>query len=298
MIILVILIIFIILVRFEVIVLDKNVKYSSFQISRFSDITTQKYTPGGIPKVIYKTSWQSRDKMPEKMIEVLQKTINLNPEYQVFYFDHSERESFMKNECSQEVYDCYKKLIPGAYQADLFRLCILYKYGGCYSDIGHELFVPLDKILEDYNIVLVKDTPVREYYGIHNSFMCTVPEHPFFKACIDKCCENIKNGVYGEDSLDVTGPRMIGKVYNCFFEDKCYHSNIIKIGDNEYECNRCKIKVLSLKFLPLKFERTYYIFDNDTPIIKTKFEGYNYIMYGSVKKDSYMTLWKKKNIYK
>ena len=96
-----ILIIFILLVRFEVIVLDKNVKYSSFQISKFSDGFVQKYTPGGIPKVIYKTSWQSREKMPEKMIEILKKTINLNPDYQVFYFDHSERESFMKNECVQ-----------------------------------------------------------------------------------------------------------------------------------------------------------------------------------------------------
>ena len=290
--------------------LFKRVKtiYSSFTdlkgyTSFLNDIPYFTYTPGGITKIIIKTSWHTRDHMPLQMIKTLKDTIKMNPEYTLYYFDHSDRKKFMKEyaNASSNIYKIYKKLIPGAFQADLFRLCILEKYGGCYSDIGHILFKPLNKILGDNNIVLVKDIPFFSYFGIHNAFMCSSPSHQFFKKLVNKCCENIKNNYYGDNELDVTGPTMIGKIYNCTFEKVCksISKNIMKIGTtnfSEANCEYCKVKILDLKFLPLKFKKSFYILENGKIIIQTKFDNYQNVMYG--KQPSYKKLWEQRKIYK
>jgi hypothetical protein len=104
----------------------------------------------GIPKFIFKTSWH-----PEPNQEIIFKTIQMNTEYKVFYFDDSDCEAFLRD-YSFRALNAYKKLIPGAFKADLFRYCILDHYGGCYSDIGHVMNATFDSIFNSSNLVFVK----------------------------------------------------------------------------------------------------------------------------------------------
>ena len=108
--------------------------------------------------------------------------------------------------------------------------------------------------------------------------MCTTKEHPFFKAIIEKTCENITNGYYGENSLDITGPMMIGKVFNCYFGNKCnfVNENNLVYGTNDYSCDRCKIKMLKFVGKPYLFRDTYFIEDQNKTLIQTKFDDYFY----------------------
>jgi mannosyltransferase OCH1-like enzyme len=181
-----------------------------------NDYDSIKKTPGGIPKLIIKTSWQTLQNLPPQIDEVLKITIDLNPDYQLYYFDDEDIQTFMQSYGVAE-YNAYKKLIPGAYKADLFRYCILYKYGGCYSDIGHVMLQSFDYIIGKSKLVIVKDKPEFNYTGIHNALICVEKNNGFIKRLIEKCVENIENDYYGENSLDVTGPVMMGKVFQCYY---------------------------------------------------------------------------------
>jgi mannosyltransferase OCH1-like enzyme len=176
-------------------VLSKNIKTYQDLIKDYSSIPK---TPGGIPKLIIKTSWQKLNKLSPEVEDVLNITLRLNPDYRVYYFDDDDCDNFMKSYGSKE-YSAYNKLVPGAYKADLLRYCILYKYGGCYSDIGHVMLKSFDSIIEDNKLVIVKDKPYLNYTGIHNALMCVVPSDKFIKQLIDVSVENIKNNYYGEN---------------------------------------------------------------------------------------------------
>ena len=45
---------------------------------------------------------------------------------------------WVKNNFESDVLYAYDSLIPSSYKSDLFRYCILYKYGGIYLDIAFE----------------------------------------------------------------------------------------------------------------------------------------------------------------
>jgi len=285
--------------------------YQPYQVDGYTQLKTRKceYTEGGIPKIIIKTSWHKKEKLPLQIIHALEQTKRLNPEYHLYYFDNDQVDQFM-NDFSPDIFQLYKKLVPGAFKADLFRVCFLYSYGGCYSDIGHIPLVGFNEINEDANIVLVSDAKVFDFNvykkhnilftGIHNALMCSVKNHGFFKALIDKITENIANDYYGENSLDVTGPTIIGKVFNCYFEKVCNFINkdTMVYGTTDYKCKECKVKILKLTRKIFHFKDTFYIQDyNGNDLIQTKFDNYYYVMYTSSKKPKYGQLWNSRQIY-
>ena len=285
--------------------------YRPYEVYGYTQLKQNKsgYTEGGIPKIIIKTSFHKRERLPLQIISSLEETKRLNPGYTIYYFDNDDINAFM-NDFSPDMFELYKKLVPGAFKADLFRVCGLYYYGGCYSDIGHIPLVSFDTICQDANIVLVSDAKVFDFdlykqhnihfTGIHNALMCSVPKHGFFKALIDKITENIANDYYGENSLDVTGPTIIGKVFNCYFEKQCDYINkdIMVYGTTDYGCKKCKVKILKLTRKIFEFKDTFYIQDyNNTDLIQTKFDDYYYVMYRASKTPRYTELWDKRQIY-
>ena len=268
-----------------------------YRVNNYDDLLNNnnlEFTSGGITKIIIKTSWQSTNEFPQEIIDVLEINKTLNPDWDIYYFDNIDTENFMKD-YSIRTYNAYMKIIPGAFKADLFRYCILEKYGGCYSDIGHVMTLSFDDICEDNNLVIVKDIDYLKYEGIHNALICSSKNSIFMKKLIDKCCENIENDYYGVNSLDITGPGMMGKIYNCFFKNFCEHFNkdLIKIGNEEY--NNFKIKIL---YLDKNFFGDDVIKDkHDNIILKIKFKNYYKIMYADQNVEHYSILWNKKKVY-
>ena len=86
-----------------------------------------------IPLHIYQT-WHSK-KLPPKMRECVEKLKKDNPEFKHHLYDDSMCRKYIKQNYSKDVLDAFDKLVPGAYKADLWRYCILYKEGGIYLDI-------------------------------------------------------------------------------------------------------------------------------------------------------------------
>jgi len=146
---------------------------------------------------------------------------------------------------------------------------MLYHYGGIYSDIGHEPMVPFHQIIENYEMVLVK-----EYNeGIHNGFMYSSIGNTFLKSAIDKVVSNVNENFYGRIDTDVTGPVMLSKLNYSGYSIKWLDHNIVK------------------KVIP----EFYTISHNSKVVINTKFSNYYHIMYNNI--THYHVLWNNKKIY-
>jgi len=72
----------------------------------------------------------------------------LNPEYDVQLFDNQMCENFLLEEYGELYKEIFNYIPDGPIKADFWRICILYKYGGVYSDIDNEPIVPIKDFLE------------------------------------------------------------------------------------------------------------------------------------------------------
>jgi mannosyltransferase OCH1-like enzyme len=166
-----------------------------------------------IPLHVYMT-WKTTQ-MPPLMHKNFVQLCKENPEFQFHLYDDTACSDFIKNHFPPEVLEAYDGLIPGAYKADLWRLCILYINGGIYMDIklecigGFRLYEVVDK--EHYVLDRPKDT-----LHIYNAFMVSKAVSPFLKAGIYKIVQNVKQKYYGKWILSPTGPDMLGQIASHF----------------------------------------------------------------------------------
>jgi mannosyltransferase OCH1-like enzyme len=199
-----------------------------------------------------------------------------NPEFDYYLFDDNECREYIKNNFSEDVLEAFDMLIPGAYKADLWRCCIMYKKGGVYMDIKLKPLIKLKKLIEMNNFYFVKDTPsmlnCENKIGIYNAFMISYPNNIIFKLCIEEIVKNCNNEYYGLNSLAITGPCLLGNIFNDYF-------------NNEYE-----------SFIELYLNKDDNCIYKDNQKIVDIYYGYrdDQNRLGSI---HYSTLWNNKKIY-
>ena len=244
-----------------------------------------------IPKYLFRTSEFKKNELPDEIQHVLSDTIKNNPEYIQIYLDAVDREYFIKK-YYPEYYRYYDILIPGAFKADLFRLLIIYHYGGIYNDIGHTYLTKIDNIIyKDDEFVMNKDSPEHStIYSLCNGFLAAYPKHPLMKKMIDFLIQNISKKHYGINSLDITGPTAYGRAFNEFFN----RPQETEVHSGNYILNGYKIKVPIQEWAT----PTGFIVYNNKRVIQLKFNNYSNIMYKKKDLTHYSILWGDKNIYK
>lgn len=174
-----------------------------------------------IPKIVYLT-WWTKD-LPEFMSKSVNLLKTANPDFRFELFDDSDCEKFIEDNFEPNVLMAYKNLIPGAYRADLWRYCVLYKTGGVYIDIKFHPkngFFLRDYIHKEY---FVKDNPkafgTGKWVGIYNGFMITKACCPMMLEAINMVVKNSETHYFGSDLLDITGPSLLGRIYKNYYSD-------------------------------------------------------------------------------
>lgn len=161
-----------------------------------------------IPTNLFQT-WKSLDLSPEMRAAV--DTFRSQPGYHHILWTDETCVSFILKEFGERFARAYQVLIPGAYRADFWRYCILWKFGGVYSDAKTTLFRPLDEILRpDDELVLVRDLPRN---CILNGFIACKAGHPLLRIILDMTLERIEQRSFGEDPLDITGPHLFARAF-------------------------------------------------------------------------------------
>lgn len=208
-------------IKYELISLGSNV--SNCKIVNYNTnikIKKKEYIDQKIPKTIIQTN-KSRVINDKALYESILTFIELNPEYEYKFFDNIECRNFIKYNFDDKILNYYDKLIPGAFQADLFRYCYLYINGGCYFDCKNILKQPISNILkEDDTLILCQDIDEDCFY---NSIIMTEPKNKIFMNAINIITNNIDNfdtlydlfkkkvtkkkPYYG--TLNITGPNLL-----------------------------------------------------------------------------------------
>ena len=188
-----------------------------------------------------------------------------NPEFTFHLYDDSACREFIEKHFDEEIVSAFDTLIPGAYKADLWRLCILYIKGGIYMDIKLQC-------VDSFKLITITDT---EHFAldrpghslhIYNAIMVCNPQNPFLLASINQIVANVKNRYYGESQLSPTGPEMMGRVATHFtlnidlkhVEDNCVHYNnvcILKSYDGYRDEQR---KCMGYHYIDLWLSKTVY----------------------------------------
>jgi mannosyltransferase OCH1-like enzyme len=222
-----------------------------------------------IPNNIFQT-WHTK-KLPIRMLQSINKIRTLNPRFRYYLFDDNDCREFIKQNFDKEVLNAYDKLIPGAYKADLWRYCILYKYGGIYIDIKYH---PVNNF-KFFNLLKkehwVLDNGAK---GIYNAFMVCKSNNEILLKAINQIVVNVQNKFYGNCFLEPTGP---GLLANFFTKEEMlnFDTKHILTGQNDYD---------------------KYILFNNNKILRC-YSGYLEDRENHSKMKHYSVLWKERNIY-
>lgn len=97
-------------------------------------------------------------------------------------------------------------------RVDAFRIFVLHRYGGVYSDIDMECFKPLDPLLNESALLLFLEWPG----SISNAIMASSPGHPFWEYCFQELIrKHISVGEHTE-AWSATGPKFITTALNSY----------------------------------------------------------------------------------
>jgi mannosyltransferase OCH1-like enzyme len=251
-----------------------------------------------IPLNIYQT-WHTTN-LPPKMQRAVNAIKAHNPEFQHFLYDDNMCREFIRDNFPEDVLRAYDCLIPGAYKADLWRYCILYKKGGIYLDIRYApfnnfKFLNLTK-KEHFVIDLETFDESPNFYRsessgecrIYNALMVTLPGNKKLFDVINQVVCNVKNRFYGKNALEPTGPNLLKK----YFTD--YEKLSIELKHDFYNTNSESNEYIKKN----NFNEDNKIIKMNDYIILKSYEGYKNESDNFSNKKYYVELWKKKNIYK
>ena len=166
----------------------------------------------------------------------------LNPEWDYQLFDNSRQRAMIETYFHSDVLIAYDALVPGAYQADLWRYCVLYLYGGVYADIKLHARMPMPSLLSHDETWLVSCDAYNPQRGafqgyLYQAFLVARARHPVLRHAIAMVVDRVQLGYYGTDPLLPTGPGLLGQALNaalCRPFNAPHHPGVFELLGQKY----------------------------------------------------------------
>jgi len=158
-----------------------------------SSTAAQKQNESLIPRFIFQ-SWKTND-LQEKICDIVLEWTNLNPEYDYFLFDDASMARFLQLEYGRDIYSAYSCIKVGAAKSDVWRLLIIYLFGGIYFDIDVLTKVPFEKWgFENRTVVSGRACHNRRKHPTgcgHQWGLIYSPNHPLIRTAIETTLGNL-----------------------------------------------------------------------------------------------------------
>ncbi|WP_204207751.1 glycosyltransferase family 32 protein [Synechococcus sp. KORDI-100] len=140
--------------------------------------------------------------------------------------------NLLSSHFGRDVLLAFDSLRPFAYKADLGRYCLLYQFGGWYSDITLKIISStLASAGPNSGLCFFRDygeglpSPHASSFDCQNSLIYSPAGHPVMLKCIEKILEHVRKKYYGTSSTAPTGPSLLGSILAGFGVD-----NIKQLG--------------------------------------------------------------------
>ena len=234
-----------------------------------------------IPQRIIQTN--ERDDVPVEMANATESIISNNPEYDYWYFNDQQAKQYLQTNFP-EVYECYLLVRPGAYKADLFRYCVLYKDGGVYVDCGMRAVGKLrDSIHPNDMFVSAEDDGTG---GVYNAFIACAPGHPIIAKAIEMCVKNIRSKNYTNNPLAITGPLLLTRAFTDTVDKPAGPDTDYGNGVRLFRYERKEVCTTG-----------GLISDRGYPVLYTRYDGYHMDRAWYNTTGHYSDIWKNKMVY-
>jgi hypothetical protein len=199
-----------------------------------------------------------------------------------------ELEDIIRNNFDTDVYKSYQKLKPYACKADLARYCLLYLYGGLYSDISNRFIQPLDEnFLIQFDLFTFREivgSSVRNW-SVSNSIIFSKPKVKILERAIRLVVENCKNETYGIQAIVPSACIPFGKAINSAGEDEriCINGEILCLNSQ-------------MPYAPKKVWGFFTDYGDFIALRKPSGEG-DLKTIGFPQTNNYVEMWRNKDIY-
>lgn len=184
-----------------------------------------------IPRVVYLT-WKSHD-LPQDMAANVEKLKLDNPDFDFKFFDDKDCCDFLDEHFPKDVRKAFDNIKPGAFKADLWRLCVLYINGGIYLDIKFECVNGFSLSCLTGIEHLVSDGPHENFTSIYNGLMACKPGNKMLLMGIADIVRNVSENRYLSTPYAPTGPHLVGKCYSKAKEIQPLYLSHHQIGNTE-----------------------------------------------------------------
>ena len=183
-------------------------------------VVTTNLQEGSLPPI--HQTWKSLQELSPGQLGCINKVRKLNPEWQHWFWSDDACRELIANNFDVRLLQLYDRLLPGAYKADLWRLCALYAFGGVYLDIDLDFFLPIREFFPEGcpDPMLCQDdaTSVSDYY-MYNAIMGSRSRKlPFLKKCLLQMVRTVRFCLRSGPSvhsnpLMATGPGSLGLAF-------------------------------------------------------------------------------------
>jgi len=196
-----------------------------------------------IPKVIYKvnictvgTTCATHHNTSKGIMDAHKSWQIKNPGYEMKFFGLEECRTYLKAYFHPIVLRAFDCIEAFAGKVNLFRLAVVYREGGWYSDWKEMVYADnfLNNLshkhpnVSDPGLIFAWDngTPhSRENNCIMNGFFGAVPRHPMLAEAILLILKNVQREFYGETAQCNTGPCLMGQALRNFYGEKAKKRN-------------------------------------------------------------------------
>jgi hypothetical protein len=143
-----------------------------------------------IPKKIFQTYKVTFDELSDSAKKLIQGWKENNPDYEYHYYSDKDIEDFIIEHYDEAWYQRYLSLEYPVMKADVFRILVVYVYGGFYTDLDMESKKPIDLINKKNTLACV---------GAHSNglffhpFFGFAAKHPMMKYLVESLAKSIDN---------------------------------------------------------------------------------------------------------
>ena len=215
------------------------------------------------PNVLY----MCNKNMDKKTLLYSKNWKRLNPNIIIRLCDNKLCEQFLLNEFSPLHRDIFNFIKHGPIKADFWRVCVLYKYGGIYSDIDNEPLVPLDQFI-DPSVDFVTCSSFSKTFIFNPNLILCNKENPIIKKCIDWYIEKYINK-HPYEYWDWS-------IMNAF--SSTIHINNYNREEGIYNYNNMKIQII--KEVKGKTHSDDYNVYKNKKIFNNRYKDWNYNTHG------------------
>jgi hypothetical protein len=163
------------------------------------------------------------------MSENVQRVKQLNPEYEYKLYDDLDCRKFLLDNFGVNYANAFDSLIPGAFKCDFWRYAVLYVNGGVYLDMDIKpLYGFRDILLDTDEFLSVADQKngIDRITGIYQAFIACRPKHPILLYSLNLTFANIVTRRLSVNTLDISGPTVMGNAFNLYFNKADTYSEI------------------------------------------------------------------------